>query len=597
MSLANSVTHRLFRCLALCSAALGLVHAQAGAGQTAAPPPQNPPAAQAPADKNPADKNQAEMAAHDEPAMFKSRVNLVLVPVVVRDKQGKAVGDLRLEDFHLFDKGKPQTITKFSLEKSGKAIKATPVSEGDAAEKTPPAPADIPERFVAYMFDDIHVNFGELSRVREAAGRHMNTLQPTDRAAIYTTSGQVVLEFTDDRDKLQATLLRIQPRPLARSQMQECPDIGYYMGDMIQNKNDANALQGAISEAMACLNLDPTDPNSVVIARQQSQAAAQRAVSAGGQETHVALTVVREVVRRMAAMPGQRTVVLASPGFITPEAYSEVTEILDRAIRANVIINAVDARGLYTDTPDIAKLSYGASAMIIKQQYDRDAARAQADVLAELASGTGGTFVENTNDLDGGYRKAAAAPEYFYILGFSPQNLKLDGGYHSLKVTLKPASGLTASARRGYFAPKHSEDAAETAKREIEEALFSREEMNDIPVDLRTQFFKTSDTAATLAIVAHLDMKHVLLRKEDGRNRNVLTIVSGVFDRNGNFIGGVTKTVELRLKDETVARLAGPGISIKTNFDVKAGTYAIRLVVRDAEGQLMSAQNGAVEIP
>ena len=121
--------------------------------------------------------------------------------------------------------------------------------------------------------------------------------------------------------------------------------------------------------------------------------------------------------------------------------------------------------------------------------------------------------------------------------------------------------------------------------------------MSDIPVDLHTQFFKSSDDDATLGVLAHLDLKHILLRKADGRNCNVVTIVSGLFDRNGNFVAGITKTLELRLKDETLAKLLGPGISIKTNFEVKPGTYAVRLVVRDAEGQLMSAQNGAVEIP
>ena len=77
---------------------------------------------------------------------------------------------------------------------------------------------DIPERFVAYLFDDIHLNFGDLVRVRDSASRHMETtLKPTDRAAIFTTSGQVGLEFTDDRDKLKETLRRLQPRPIAGS--------------------------------------------------------------------------------------------------------------------------------------------------------------------------------------------------------------------------------------------------------------------------------------------------------------------------------------------------------------------------------------------
>src|SRR5215469_3114079 len=64
----------------------------------------------------------AEMAQKDEPAVFKARVNLVAVPVVVRDKQGKAIGSLTKEDFQLFDRGKPQYIARFSVEKAGTRV-------------------------------------------------------------------------------------------------------------------------------------------------------------------------------------------------------------------------------------------------------------------------------------------------------------------------------------------------------------------------------------------------------------------------------------------------------------------------------------------
>jgi hypothetical protein len=38
-------------------------------------------------------------------------------------------------------------------------------------------------------------------------------------------------------------------------------------------------------------------------------------------------------------------------------------------------------------------------------------------------------------------------------------------------------------------------------------------------------------------------------------------------------------------------------VTFKSTFDVKIGGYVIRLVVRDNEGQLMTAQNGSVIIP
>ena len=82
----------------------------------------------------------------------------------------------------------------------------------------------------------------------------------------------------------------------------------------------------------------------------------------------------------------------------------------------------------------------------------RDSALANEDVMAELADATGGTFFHNNNDLGEGLNRIAAQPEFIYVLGFTPQNLKFDGSYHTLKVTLaKGVSGYQLQARRGYF--------------------------------------------------------------------------------------------------------------------------------------------------
>jgi hypothetical protein len=297
-------------------------------------------------------------------------------------------------------------------------------------------------------------------------------------------------------------------------------------------------------------------------------------------------------------MPGQRTVILVSPGFINPEEKQEETELMERALRSNVIVSTLDARGLYADTGmgDISQTGPPVAAAPYETQYRLESASANDDIMAELADGTGGTFYHNSNDLEGGFRRLAAAPEYYYLLGFSPQNLKLDGRYHSLKVTLKTPEKLSIQARRGYYAPKHIPDAAEQAKQEIEEALFSQEEMHDLPVDLHTQFFKTGDNDAKLAVMAHMDVKRMRFRKVEGRNGNELTVVSGLFDRNGQFISANEKIVTMRLRDETLEQGLQSGITMKTNFDVKPGSYLVRLVVRDTEGEI-SAENGAIEIP
>jgi len=131
----------------------------------------------------------------------------------------------------------------------------------------------------------------------------------------------------------------------------------------------------------------------------------------------------------------------------------------------------------------------------------------------------------------------------------------------------------------------------------LQEAIFSREEMHELPIDLHTQYFKASDVKASVTVITHVDLRHLRLRKVEGRNHNSLTIVSALFDRNGNYVIGNQKLVELRLRDDTLEKRVDSGFSVRSSFDVKPGTYLIRLVVRDAEGQMMSAANGAVEIP
>ena len=547
--------------------------------------------AQAPSDKSP------EIASRDAPSTFSSKVNLVMVPVVVRDAKGHAIGTLKKEDFQLFDKGKPQVISKFTIEKAdGRVVPMKVSGEPDLGDKKPVEDLLLANRFVAYVFDDMHTAFGDLAQARAAAVKHLGeTLKGADRAAVYTTSGQTALDFTDDRDKLQETMNRIMPRSRVITSATQCPDITPYMADLIVNRNDSIALAAAGREAVAC-----GAASSAAQGQTMAQAMASQVLSIAEADVQVTLAVLKATVQRMAAMPGQRTIVLVSSGFIVTLNWRQAeTEVIDRAIRSNVTISALDARGLYAIVPggDASQSSTSIVASQNRAQYQQAAALADSDVLAELSEGSGGIFFHNNNDLQEGFRQTGATPEFMYILGFSPQNLKFDGSYHSLKVTAKETKGISLQARHGYYAPKHALDPAEDAKEEIRVALFSREEMSDIPVELHTQFFKSTDASARLSVLAQVDLKHLHFKKVDGRNRNVLSIVSAVFDRNGILVAAIQKDLEMRLKDETFSQRIANGVAMKTSFDVKPGSYVVRLVVRDSEGQTMAARNGVVEIP
>jgi VWFA-related protein len=543
----------------------------------------------------------AEVSSRDTAPTFKVRVNLVLVRVVVRDQQGKVVPNLHKEDFQLSDNRKVQTISTFSVETPESHVVATTTSADENASADPAAAkavaAALPQRFVSVVFDDQHLTMQDAMFVRTSAGRFLDSLAASDRVGIYSTSGQFTQEFTNDHELLRKSLLKIIPHSPTEG-LHDCPDISYYQADLIQNKNDTQALAVATEDTVQCaFNGDETQRAA---AQGIAQAMAGAVVGREDSSTEYVLRHMEDVMRRLGTMPGQRIMVFVSPGFITSTLHLEFSDLVDRATKANIVINTIDARGLYTpDMGDIANPSTNASYRTAgyRATYAVAAQLAQEDVLAELADGTGGTFFHNRNDVDEGLREAGAAPAMTYLLGFSPQNLKLDGSLHTLKVSFVKKSNYKIQARHGYFAPRHVVDPTEAAKQEIQEALFSQDEIRDLPVDLHTQFFKTDSYQARLAVLTHVDIKGVHFRKAEGRTRDDLTVATAIFDENGNYITGGEKIVEMKLLDPTYNRLLQSGLNLKTSFDVKPGSYLVRQVVRDSEGSQLAARNGAVIIP
>src|SRR3984957_4599447 len=561
----------------------------------------------APDTKQSPEANAAEGTTRDTASTFKVRVNEVLVRVVVRDESGKIIPDLKREDFQLSDNRKLQSITSFRVETpETRAVVPHAVTTEAPDGGTPtvtPVPT-LPQRFVAVVFDDIDMKDVDAMSVRAAAGKLFDSLAASDRVGIYTTSGQVSEEFTADRNRLSGTLPRIVPRPIAGGGIANCPDISYYQADQIENFHSDVALQVAVEEAMACTNENASTPAAaaaaVVSMTALAQGQARAVLSLGDEQTQFLYRHLEDILRRLSGMPGQRVMVFVSPGFVLTADTRQQGDLVDRANRAGVVINTIDARGLYA--PDLmGDISAPSSSTYRgegpKASFRISAQFAQLEILGELADGTGGTFFHNRNDLDVGIQRAAAAPSTAYVLGFSPQNLKVDGHFHTLKVTLVKKAKFTIQARHGYYAPRTIKDPAEAAKEEIQEAIFSQEEIRDVPIELQTQFFKSSDTQAKLAVLTRVDLNAIRFRKDAGRSKDSLTFATAIFDQNGNFITGGEKILEMKLLDPTLARLDRTGLTVKSSFDIKPGTYLVRMVVRDGEGSQMAAKNGAVTIP
>jgi VWFA-related protein len=379
-------------------------------------------------------------------------VNVMLLPVVVRDAQGRAVGNLKKEDFEVFDQGKTRAIARLTLEKNpakpdtSESAAATPGADGG----TDAQPKVAPRRFVVFLFDDRHLGVTDLEQTKRAAIRMLDeSPASSDWVSVVTTSG-TGSGMTRDHAKLQAAIrqLKLQSRP--RQDEHQCPYIDHYSADQIINQNSPVAMSLAVGNTVACAHVSGT------IAEAMVTATAHQSLQAGDEDARASLEFVKNIVQTMSALRGQRTLVLVSPGFlaVSDAARNLESQILDSAAASSVTINTLDAAGLFSVnlsaslTPSEAPLA----TLVQHQQEHSDSMKDNQFVMAELADGSGGTFFHNSNDLEGGFKSLTAEPEYRYVLEVSLRDVKPNGTYHSLKVKVDQ-KGLKLQTRRGYFAP------------------------------------------------------------------------------------------------------------------------------------------------
>jgi VWFA-related protein len=512
----------------------------------------------------------------DQTPTFRTGVNLVLVPVVVRDGQGRVVTSLEQKDFELFDRGRGRSIVRFSLEAAPVPVAPAgpaPTSPAGVAPTTPATPAQ-PQRFTAFVFDDMNTPPEDILRSREATLSLLDAMRPSDRFAVYTTTNTVQADFTADRDQLRTALGRVAGR---RSLPAASPEVSYYLADQILNRNDRGALDVVMREVK---RTSPGTPRQMLepVARNAARAALQD----GEMRTRQTLAFLEGAVRRLVSLPGQRAVLVVSSGFHVPQQQVERNRLIDKAARANVQIHAIDTRGVYADS------TYGADRQGFDREgmaYERDAALRQSDVLAEAAEGTGGRFIRNSNDLRAGLVQLAAAPEAFYLLGFAPEENDLDGRFHELKVRLSGRRGLQVTARRGYLATRESGPPPDPLKEKSRELLMSRIEVPG------AGFHWSLPAAPPPRAELRIRLGSVALREEGPHAVATLWATIGLFDTNGALLSDETKRVSLKLPRDSVAQAAEQSLLVTFELPARAGAALARAALWNQDETILSARN------
>jgi len=400
----------------------------------------------------------------NEPSFqLKVQSKLVIVRVVVRNAKGESIRGLKKEDFRILDQGKEQSITQFEEDSSDEDSDG--LTSAASGHETAPPPTAHRERFVALYFDDLNSSDADLMQARDAADHFFAAgLPPNDHIAIFSAE-KMLTDFTADPHQIHSALMQLHASSMGPAREHPCPDLSDYQALEILHTNDpeSDAWKVALEESKTCParsfasspdgNSRQPDPGSMVAIRML----AQKIVDQSQSLTRASLEQFEKVVKLISKAPGERSVVLASPGFMSQSEQYALDRIIDQALRTQVIINSLDPKGLailMRESDASKNTSILADPRAAQARYHLDASRAfvGADVLAEFAEGTGGNFFHNDNDLKAGFGALVGDPPH-YILAFSPRNEKWDGKFHTLKVSLvTKQKGENVQARRGYFA-------------------------------------------------------------------------------------------------------------------------------------------------
>jgi VWFA-related protein len=556
---------------------------------------------QEPRQQSPTDEIQVGSRAWTPPAgTIRVESNVVEVGVVVRDKQGKPVPGLKRDDFKIFDEGKEQPISQFAEERApGKQTIASgtpqPVAETTSQQTN----------FVAMLFDDIDLPPPDFNNARAAAVKLIQQgLQPNDRVAILTVVTGTVLEFTADKAKLLAALQNITPRYQPPTQgSTACPRITPYQAYLMRlyGQEHSDSLDLAIAQAQQCAS--SCQGREMVPCL---DGMAENVLGLAERNAHGAIAASEGAISYLAKMRGRRVLLLTSSGFLTETLGADQDKVIQNALRENVVINSLDAKGLAID-PVGDDYSEGGPPIVLSTRNDLQAVadrlrkmtrEVMDDPMSVLAVGTGGTFYRNSNDLSAGFRELVETPDVTYFLGFSPQEINANGKYHRLSVKLVNSQDETVEARRGYFAPAKERHPQETAA-DKQAALDREVEATDSITDINAQLDALpvqSPSGAGVKIGVHVDLANLPYMKRGDRSVERLIIVTALFDSQGGFLTGQETIMDLKLKDDTRRKLASEGIDAKLSMQLASGSYRLRSVVQEEAGGRMGAVSKDLQI-
>jgi VWFA-related protein len=506
---------------------------------------------------------------------FRSKTELVLVNVTVRDRNGNPVRDLKREDFTLLEDNKPQQVVSFDQENTD-AVLSTAATEApllrpaqaQGAGETP-ALVNRPlkdRRLIILFFDLSSMEPDEIDQATTAAQNYVDKqMVAADLVAVVSLGSTLSVnqDFTSDRALLKKALQ------------------AFNLGAGAGFEAGSTGTTEGTSETGGSFTVDDTEYNIF--------------------NTDRRLQALRSIADKLATINEKKSLIYFSSGMDRTgiENQSQLRSATNAAVRANMAIYTMDIRGLQALVPggeaQNASLRGTSpySGKSVAGQFDSNATT--QETLVTLAGDTGGRAFLDSNDFGKIFTGVQQDTSLYYLLGYHSTNPARDGRFRRITVRVN-RPGIKLDFRRGYYAPADFQHSTrDDRERQLDEELASDLPTTDLPVYLSAAYFRIAEHKFYVPVSVVVPGSQIPFTHNNNQDRATLDVIGIVTDPEKRPVGQIRETVKLALNTSQLVQRKN--VQYNTGFVLPPGTYHLKFVVRENQSGRLGSFETDLTVP
>lgn len=556
------------------------------------------------------DKPQNKKPSDDD--IIRVNTNLVNVDVIVKDKKGKVVKDLKAEDFVILENGVKQNIEFFNAtlgtDTANKETEpVTVTTETSTLRSQPP-------NLVALVLDGQTTEATNLKPVRDGIVKFVrDRITTDDSAALFAIAGglQLLQPFTQDKDKLISAVER-SAHISTQAKTSEQRELGAAIDKLRNDLAGAPSLEGITTQAGGSAALQ------AMITKRVLEQFLQLRSTLGNQQTRPILAAIAAICEGLRPMRGKKTLVMFSQGFVASEVLDwQIQSTINIANRANVSIYIIDSTGLKGGVPQSSAVAppsalAGISAAVDQESRIRTSAgesifdisryegiNRQQDLLFRISEDTGGHFIKNTNDFSDGLNRVDDEIRSRYTLAYRSTDQNFDGKFRKVKIEVR-RPGVNIVARPGYYAiPPTQVVPSSPAEREMIANFTSIEARSTLPISVEANSsFKAKDGSYVVPLLFDIPPASVQFEERNGKRRLQLEVM-GLVRKEGEdeILSRLGGNFNVELTPEQYQLILNDKIFYRQDIELEAGNYTIDLMVKDKTSGKAAARREKILLP